>query len=41
VFLLAGWKRTAKVFAIGAIVAFLLNLVACGIFLHLLSGIGK
>jgi hypothetical protein len=41
VFLLAGWKRTAKVFAIGAIVTFLLNLVACGIFLHLLSGIGK
>ena len=40
-FLLAGWKRTAKVLAIGAIATFLLNLVACGIFLHLLSGIGK
>ena len=36
-----GWRRTAKVFAIGAIITFLLNLVACGVFLHVLSGIGK
>ena len=41
VFLLAGWKRTAKVFAIGAIVTFLVNLAACGAFLYILSGIGK
>ena len=41
VFLLAGWKHTAKVFAIGAIVTFLLNLVACGVFLDKLSGIGQ
>ncbi len=40
-FLVVGWRRTAKVFAIGAIVTFLLNLVACGVFIHILSGIGK
>ena len=36
-----GLEADTKVFAIGAIVTFLLNLVACGVFIHILSGIGK
>ncbi|MEP7226211.1 MAG: hypothetical protein ABI785_02530 [Gemmatimonadales bacterium] len=40
-FFFAGWRRTLKALAIGALATFLLNLAACAVFIGLLSKIGK
>ena len=39
--LLAGYRRTLKAFAMGALITFVLNAVTCAVFLHRLSDLGK
>ena len=39
--LLAGYRKTFKAFAIGALITFVLNAVTCAVFLHRLSDLGK
>jgi len=41
VFYLVGWRRTLKVFAIGAVITFVLNLAACAVFVSIMKDIGK
>lgn len=39
--LLAGYRKTLKAFAIGALITFVLNAVTCAVFLQRLSNLGK
>jgi hypothetical protein len=41
IFFMAGWRRTLRVFIVGAIITFLLNLAACAILFSMLKDIGK
>lgn len=39
--LLAGYHKTLKAFAMGALITFVLNAVTCAVFLHSLRDLGK
>jgi hypothetical protein len=41
VLVLAGYRKTFKAVAMGALITFVLNAVTCAVFLHRLSDLGK